>query len=105
MNGTESIGMRVRALREERGYSQEQLAEVLGLNKSAISRVESGQRGLAVQELAAVAPFLGVSVDEVMFGKPEDTLVLLRGEGDVGEAAAYAERVINDFEYLSALGA
>jgi transcriptional regulator with XRE-family HTH domain len=104
MSETEIIGGRVRALRNTRGRSQEELAELLGLNKSAISRVESGQRGLAVQELALIAPFLGVSVDEILFGEAQDTL-LLRGDGDATEAAAYAERVIKDFQYLAALGA
>lgn len=104
MSETEIIGERVRELRKTRGRSQEELAELLGLNKSAVSRVESGQRGLAVQELALIAPFLGVSVDEILFGDAQDSL-LLRGEGDATEAAAYAERVIEDFQYLTALGA
>lgn len=102
MNETQIIGARVRELRKDKGKSQDDLGAVLKLNKSAISRVESGQRGLAVQELGLLAPYLGVSVDDLLFGTVEDTL-LLRGEGDATEAAAYAERVIADFQYLEAL--
>jgi transcriptional regulator with XRE-family HTH domain len=103
MSDTQIIGARVRDLRKARGRSQEELGELLKLDKSAISRVESGQRGLAVQELALLAPFLGVSVDEILFGAAADDTLLLRGEGDATEAAAYAERVIDDFQYVTAL--
>lgn len=104
MSDTHEIGARVRELRERRHKRQEDLGELLQLDKSAISRVESGQRGLAVQELARLAPFLGVSVDEILFGATEDAL-LLRADGDATDAAAYATRVIDDFEYLAALSA
>jgi transcriptional regulator with XRE-family HTH domain len=104
VNETQMIGARVRELRKAREKSQEDLGELLKLDKSAISRVESGRRGLAVQELALLAPFLGTSVDEILFGAAEDTL-LLRGKGDASQAADYAARVIDDFEYLVALGA
>ncbi len=103
MSETQDIGARVRNLRQAKDKSQEELGVLLKLDKSAISRVESGQRGLAVQELGLLAPFLGVSVEEIVYGPARDTL-LLRGEGDATEAAAYAARVIDDFRYLLALG-
>lgn len=104
MSELQMIGARVRELRTAQAKSQEDLGALLDLNKSAISRIESGQRALAVQELALLAPYLGVTVDQILFGMTEDTL-RLRGDGDATEAAAYAYRVIDDFEYLLALGA
>src|SRR5438067_12357579 len=58
----QEIGARIGALRDERGVSQRALAEALNLDPSAMSRVESGARGLAVDELVAIAGFFGVPV-------------------------------------------
>ncbi len=106
MNESLEIGTRIRELRTSRGRTQDELADLLKVNKSAISRIESGERGIAVQELAVIAPFLDVSVDEVVYGDAagKDT-VLLRADGDSTEAVSAATKVIEDFEYLEALTA
>jgi transcriptional regulator with XRE-family HTH domain len=93
----------VRELRRAKGASQEELGVVLGLTKSSVSRIESGDRGLAAQEVAQLASFLGVSSDRILFGEVEEEL-LLRADGDPTPAVEYARRVIDDFEYLLALG-
>jgi transcriptional regulator with XRE-family HTH domain len=89
----------VRELRRAKGASQEELGVVLGLTKSSVSRIESGDRGLAAQEVAQLASFLG----RILFGEVEEEL-LLRADGDPTPAVEYARRVIDDFEYLLALG-
>jgi transcriptional regulator with XRE-family HTH domain len=98
-----TMGQRVRELRRERGASQEELGVILGLTKSSVSRIESGDRGLAAQEVALLAPFLGVTSDRILFGEVEEEL-LLRADGDPTPAVDYARAVIDDFEYLLALG-
>ena len=45
----EQVGRRIAELRAERGISQRRLATALGLDPSALSRIESGERGLAVR--------------------------------------------------------
>ena len=40
---TESIGTRVRALRESHGMSQEQLGAILGMSETAVEGLESGK--------------------------------------------------------------
>src|SRR4051812_28568266 len=80
------VGARIAALRDERDVSQRSLAGAVGLDPSAMSRVESGERGLAVDELVAIAGFLGVPVDSLL-RREMDAAPLFRNEGGDDEAA------------------
>lgn len=72
----DQIARRIRALREERGLTQTELARTLGLNdRQTLAAIEAGERRVSPQELVAVAEVLGVDVD--MFLDP----FLLIGEG------------------------
>lgn len=84
----EQVGQRIADLRAERGVSQRRLADVLGLDPSALSRIESGERGLAVDELVSVAEFLGVETDALLRDEV-DAVPLFRNEGgpEQGHAA------------------
>jgi len=55
------LGRRIRRAREERGWSQENLAEAIGLTQSAVSRIEGGERAVDSLELASIARALRVS--------------------------------------------
>jgi len=80
----EQLGQRIAELRTERGVSQRRLADVLGLDPSALSRIESGERGLAVGELVSGAEFLGVDPD-VLLRDEVDVTPLFRNEGGPGQ--------------------
>jgi ribosome-binding protein aMBF1 (putative translation factor) len=54
------IGTTIAGLREQRRWSQRALAKVVGLDQSAVSRIEAGKRRLAAGELEAFAQALGV---------------------------------------------
>lgn len=95
----EQLGQRIADLRSQRGVSQRRLAEVLGLDPSALSRIESGERGLAVSELVALAEFLGVDIDALLRDEV-DALPLFRNEGgpEQGDAAvAEFTSIIDEF--------
>lgn len=62
----EELGRRIGALRQQRGWSQMQLADALELAQSAISRIESGERSVDSIELARVAEVLRVSVLDLL---------------------------------------
>lgn len=56
-----AFGRRVRCIREQRGFSQEQLAELAGIHRTYMSSVERGQRNIGLDNIAALADALGVS--------------------------------------------
>ncbi|WP_349269277.1 helix-turn-helix domain-containing protein [Mycolicibacterium parafortuitum] len=61
-----SVGMRIRELRVEQGLTQEQLAHNSGVDRSVLSGVESGLRGLLYERLFDIADALGVPAGELM---------------------------------------
>jgi transcriptional regulator with XRE-family HTH domain len=52
---TDSIGERLRNLRQSRGLSQEQLARLLGVSFVTVNRWESGRTNLSAKAAAALA--------------------------------------------------
>jgi transcriptional regulator with XRE-family HTH domain len=62
----DEIGRRLRAIRLERGLSQNELAEQLGITQPNISAVEIGRRGLTIQQLVKLCRVLHVSPDEIL---------------------------------------
>ena len=64
------VGSNIRSLREKRGMSQELLSarlQVLGcdITRSAIAKIEVGQRHLYPDEIILIKQILGVSYDEI----------------------------------------
>lgn len=45
------LGDKIRIVREKRGYSQEQLAELMSINRSTISKIENGKFSITVDYL------------------------------------------------------
>ncbi len=93
---TRLIGKRIRALREKRNLSQENLAKIFGFNdRQTVSAIETGARRVTADELVLAVERLGVPLD--YFTDP----FLLAGEGrfswrqtDVGaeDLKAYEQR-------------
>lgn len=61
-----ALGDAVRALRAERGISQEALALQAGIDRSYLGRVERGDNNVALLTLMKIAAALQVTVAEVM---------------------------------------
>jgi transcriptional regulator with XRE-family HTH domain len=64
------VGIRVRELREQRGLSQEALADICGLHRTYIGLIERGERSLSLEAVEAVARGLGIAVAELFSGIP-----------------------------------
>lgn len=54
-------GEKIRALRESKGMSQEQLAALLGVNKNSISRYENGQMEMGINVLYSLSDIFNVA--------------------------------------------
>jgi transcriptional regulator with XRE-family HTH domain len=73
---TKGFGLRLKKLRESRGLSQKQLADLVGADVVQISRYERVQVVPALETAAALAQILKVSADELWLGidatKPQE---------------------------------
>jgi transcriptional regulator with XRE-family HTH domain len=65
---TERFGERMRQLRKERGFSQEEFAAKCGLDRTYISGIERGKRNLSLRNIAVIAKALTISISELMHG-------------------------------------
>ncbi|MHB1106494.1 MAG: helix-turn-helix domain-containing protein [Lutibacter sp.] len=52
------IGKSIREIRGKRGYSQEQLAKIMEVNRSTISKIENGKFSISIDYLAKFSWFL-----------------------------------------------
>ncbi len=57
------IGMRIAALRKLAGWSQEQLSERAGLQRTHISRIEAGKYAVTLETIQAIAEAFCMTVD------------------------------------------
>lgn len=64
------FGKAVRALREERGYSQEELAERAGLHRNYVGGVERGERNIALENIVKLAGALSVRTRDLFDSLP-----------------------------------
>ena len=60
------IANKLQKLRKEKGYSQEQLAEELGISRQAISKWERAESSPDTDNLICLAKLYGVSLDELL---------------------------------------
>ena len=65
-----TIGRRVRALRQQRGMTVQQLGDAIDRAASQVSVIENGKRELKVSELATLAAVLGASLDALLDPTP-----------------------------------
>tara|TARA_R110001606_G_scaffold30173_4_gene93524 strand:+ start:139 stop:348 length:210 start_codon:yes stop_codon:yes gene_type:complete len=66
MDIRKKFGKRLRALREEHGWSQEEFADRAGLHRTYVSAVERGVRNPTLSVLERLAKALGVSMAELV---------------------------------------
>ena len=62
------VGMRIRKLRKERDWSQEEFADECGLHRTYMGSVERGERNLTLKSLDKIAKTLKVSLSELLKG-------------------------------------
>lgn len=87
MSSPEQIGTRIRAVRRDKGWTQDQLAAAIGVSRSAVAQWETGRAGQVTGNLTRIAAILEVGVEYLMHGDDKrgpmqaargDELALLR---------------------------
>ena len=68
MNLLASLGKRMRSLRTERGWSQEEFAYQCGLHRTYIGHVELGKKNISFNNLVTIAATLGLTLSELFSG-------------------------------------
>lgn len=67
MENIEKVGKRLRALREEKNITQEELGKILGTSHVTIGRYENGERIPKLDILIDLANYFDVSLDYLLF--------------------------------------
>lgn len=63
-----TIGTKIQTLRKQKGMSQEQLAEALGVSRQAVSKWEAEQSVPDIDKIIAICDFFGVTTDYILRG-------------------------------------
>lgn len=60
---------RLKIVREELGYTQEQFAEIMEMSLSGYKKIERGEVKLSLEKIYILNKKLGLSADYILFGK------------------------------------
>ncbi len=70
------VRKRIRGLRAARGWSLDELAARCYLSPSTLSRIETGHRRIALDQLAPIARALGTTLDQLVESEEDDDVVI-----------------------------
>lgn len=65
------VGQRIRKFRKAYNFSQEQLAEKVGISTTHMSHIETGNTKLSLQVFVDIANALSVQTDELLYDIPQ----------------------------------
>ena len=64
-----SIGKRIQKCRKQKGYTQEQLADMMNVSIQMVSNLERGNKAIRIDNLINLSQILDVSTDYILTGK------------------------------------
>ena len=95
-----NIGNKIRVLREQKGYSQESLAQELGLTQPSYARLEKQDERISITRLMQIANLLKTTVAELVGEKTQKVINQQNSEN----ASAYVDSIINaDKDHIQSL--
>ena len=68
-------GAYIQNLRIQKGYTQGQVAKALNMDRSYLSRIESGAKGCSVDLFIQLSEFFHVSIDSLILGMERDDVL------------------------------
>ena len=61
-----SVGENIKRLRQDKGFTQQRMAELIGAHRSNYPKVESGKRELSLAALKKLARYFDISLDALV---------------------------------------
>jgi len=97
-----AVGRRLRALREARGISLNDLARVAGVGKATVSGLENGTRNPTLETMYAIAAALAVPMSALTLdpGAPASTATPVRGAAVLSTLLEVFHEPAATYEYL-----
>lgn len=71
-NSQKILGERIRVARKEKGWTQEELADVAQIDRSYVGGVERGERNVTFSMLCRISQVLGKDVSSLTRGLPSE---------------------------------
>lgn len=105
-SAAKTLSENLRTFREANGYTQEQIANYLGLDQTTVSKIERGTRTIGVSSLEKLASLYFCSIDTFLEAKPEPTQVAFRKTGASAadlDATAAIGRIAANLKEMTAL--
>lgn len=62
------FGKRIRELRLQKGWSQEELADKVGLHRTYIGTIERGEQNVSIDNIEKLAKTLGTTLQQLFSG-------------------------------------
>lgn len=60
------LGLNIKAERVRKGLSQEELAEVMDVNREYISKIERGMQNMSLKKIVQMANYLKVDIKDLL---------------------------------------
>lgn len=92
------LGERIKALRIASNYTQEQIADQIGISRQKYARIESGTNNITLDILAKIANVLGVQVGDITKVLDETPVVEYR----VGVEEASSKKIFDMLDFFYA---
>lgn len=89
-----AFGCRLKEMRKERGFTQEQLAAVVNMSTVHLGNIELGKRGISIDLLLELSDALDVSIDFLIRGRAYETI-------RAGQLISNIREILDEFEALT----
>jgi transcriptional regulator with XRE-family HTH domain len=100
MSDPVQIGSRIRDARQEKGWTQERLAESVGVSRSAVAQWETGRAGQLTGHLSRIAEVLDVGIEHLTHGRNKRTSSHVGSGDELAVLRLYREMPPEDRQLL-----
>ena len=100
----ELLGARIKKLREEKGFTQEQIAEKMNCTRQKYARMEKGLIDITYSNIIAISNIINVEVEEITSSINnsiiEDPMFRVMKEQGVDEDMVFLNTMLNTLPYF-----